>query len=325
MDQVAAGTKIEELSAELKALRKGLGIQAPNLPQHVGVLLRQVCGIEADDSPGTVRRKVDETVRSLITRLPESQRKAARLIFGFDTPADQRYTDRLAQLGTGADRNVRTMQRRADDVVRLIAETAYAAPGRLTHAGRKDPWHTSALAVRLTFAETGAEVFETRRIISHVDGLEEIEHSVSLARPLQPGQPLPTLEGLGIDVVAGGEVHSERMVSSTRVAFRLRPPRPLDTGDQHEFFFRIRVDEFPSPFYCCTPEYPCETFDLNVRFDRRHPPSRVWRIDGEFSKDAEDPMAPRKPLWPDNAGEVHTSFHDLEPARSYGLGWQPGS
>ncbi|WP_328610848.1 hypothetical protein OG943_17545 [Amycolatopsis sp. NBC_00345] len=323
MAQEAAGAKIDELSAELKALRKGLGIQAKTLPEHVGDRLRQICGIQDGDSPGTIRDKVSETVRRLITRLPESQREVARLVFGFGTPAGQRYTERLARLGTGADRNVRTMQRRADDVVYLIAETAYAAPGRLTQAGRKDPWHTSALAVRLTFGEAGAEVFETRRIISHVDGLEEIEHSVSLARPLQPGQPLPTLKGLGIDVVAGGEVHSVRMISSTRVAFRLRPPRLLGTGEQHEFFFRIRVDEFPSPFYCCTPEYPCESFDLNVRFDRGRPPAKVWRIDGEFSKDAEDPLAPRKPLWPDNAGEVHTSFHDLEPARSYGLGWQP--
>jgi hypothetical protein len=323
LTSLTAGAKIEELSAELKLLRKGLGIQAANLPDHVGGRLRQVCGVQDEDSPGTVRDKVSETMRSLITRLPKSQWEVARLVFGIGTPPGLRYTERLMLLGDGADRNVRSMQRRADDVVYLIAETAYAAPGQLPQAGRKDPWHTSALAVRLTFGEAGAEVFETRRIISHVDGLEEIEHSVSLVRPLQPGQPLPTLEGLGIDVVAGGEVHSVRMISSTRVAFRLRPPRPLDTGEEHEFFFRIRVDEFPSPFYCCTPEYPCESFDLNVRFDRGRPLVKVWRIDGEFSMDAEDPLAPRKPLWPDGAGEVHTSFRDLEPARSYGLGWQP--
>ncbi|MBE8525726.1 hypothetical protein ILP97_51035 [Amycolatopsis sp. H6(2020)] len=116
-----------------------------------------------------------------------------------------------------------------------------------------------------------------------------------------------------------------RMVSSSRVAFSLRPPQPLDAGDEHEFFFRIRVDELPSPFYCCTPEFPCESFDLNVRFDRRQPPQRVWRIDGEFSKEAQDPLTARKPLFLDNAGEVHTGFRDLRPARSYGVGWQPAS
>ncbi|MDT8915271.1 hypothetical protein [Amycolatopsis sp. PS_44_ISF1] len=312
----------EELVAELKLLRKGLGIQAKTLPDHVGARLRQVCGIQDQDSPGTVRDKVAETVRDLITRLPRAQQDTARLVFGFDAPAGWRYTARLIKLATDAERDLRTIQRRADDVVYLLAETAYAAP---VQPSRKSPWHTSALAVRLTFAETGAEVFETRRIVSHVDGLEEIEHSVSLARPLQPGQPLPTLEGLGIDVVSGGKVHSTRMISSTRVAFRLRPPRPLDAEEQHEFFFRIRVDEFPSPFYCCTPEYPCEDFDLNVRFHADRLPAAVWLIDGEFSKDAEDPLAPREPLWPDSSGEVHTKFRGLQPARSYGFGWSPGS
>jgi len=324
--QAAAGAKINALYAELKTLRRGLGIQAKALPDNVGDRLRQVCGVRAEDSPGTVRDKVVATLRTLIERLPGSQQETARLVLGFDGGTNQRYTARLELLGTDADRNVRTMQRRADDVVYLIAETAYAdsaTRGRLLTVSQKGPWHTSALSVKLTLGASGAEVFETRRIISHITGLEEIEHAISLARPAaRTGEP-PDLSGLGIDVLAGGEVHSVRMVSSTRVAFHLTPPYALDVGDQHEFFFRIRVDEYPSPFYCCTPEFPCERFGLNVRFDRRSMPSRIWRIDGELSKDAEDPLPARKPLSSDNAGEVHASFRDLEPARSYGIGWQP--
>jgi hypothetical protein len=323
--QVEAEAKINALSAELKLLRRGLGVQAKNLPGAVGEQLRGVCGVHEEDNPGTVRGKVVDTLRRLIERLPESQRETARIVLGFGTGANERYTQRLELLGTGADRNVRTMQRRADDVIYLIAEAAYGAPppfGGVSAIGQDGPWHTSALAVRLNLAGAAAEVFETRKVVSHVAGLAEIEHAISLARPASTtGQP--DLPGLGIDVVAGGEVHSVRMVSSSRVAFSLRPPRPLDAGDQHEFFFRIRLDELPAPFYCCTPEFPCDSFDLNVRFDRREPPLRVWRIDGELSKDVEDPLPARKPLFLDNAGEVHTGFRELRPARSYGVGWQP--
>ncbi|MEU0792203.1 hypothetical protein ABZ342_19225 [Amycolatopsis sp. NPDC005961] len=324
MAQEAAEAKINALSVELKLLRKGVGVQAKNLPGVVGEELRAVCGVREDDNPGTVRAKVLAGLRALIDKLPESQRKTARIVLGFGTGADQRYTARLELLGTGADRNIRTMQRRADDVVYLIAEAAYETPsasgGSLVSS--EGPWHTSALAVRLTLSGAAAEVFETRRIVSHVTGLEEIEHGVSLARPVSTtGEP--DLDGLGIDVVSGGEVHSVRMVSSTRVAFRLRPPRPLDAGEQHEFFFRIRLEELPAPFYCCTPEFPCESFELNVRFDRQEPPQRIWRIDGDLSKDAGDPVPARKPLFLDNAGEVHTGFRGLRPARSYGVGWQP--
>ncbi|MGV9363816.1 MULTISPECIES: hypothetical protein [unclassified Amycolatopsis] len=327
MAQEAAEAKINALSAELKLLRKGLGVQAKTLPALVGEQLREVCGVDEEDTPGTVRGKVVETLRRLIEKLPESQRRTARIVLGFGTGPNERYTQRLELLGTGADRNVRTMQRRADDVIYLIAEAAYGAPSPYGGSLISDdgPWHTSALAVRLTLTGVAAaEVFETRRVVSHVAGLADVEHAISLARPASTTVQ-PDLSGLGIDVVAGGEVHSVRMVSSSRVAFSLRPPQPLDAGDEHEFFFRIRVDELPSPFYCCTPEFPCESFDLNVRFDRRQPPQRVWRIDGEFSKDAQDPLTARKPLFLDNAGEVHTSFRELRPARSYGVGWQPAS
>ncbi len=327
MAQEAADAKINALSAELRALRKGLGVQAKTLPDAVGERLREVCGVREDDPPGTVRGKVVTTLHALIEKLSESQRETARIVLGFGTGANERYTARLELLGSGADRNVRTMQRRADDVIYLIAEAAYASPpvyGRLPVLDQKGPWHTSTLAVQLTLSPSGAEVFETRRIISHVAGLAEIDHGVSLARPTST-TARPDLSKLGIDVVAGGEVHSVRMVSATRVAFRLRPPRVLDAGDQHEFFFRIRLEELPAPFYCCTPEFPCEQFDLNVRFDREALPSRLWRIDGDFSKDAEDPLPARKPLFLDSAGEVRAGFHGLEPARSYGVGWQPAS
>lgn len=324
MAQEAADAKINALLSELKLLRKGLGVQAKNLPAIVGEELREVCGVREDDSPGTVRAKVVATLRALIGKLPESQRETARIVLGFGTGANERYTARLELLGSGADRNVRTMQRRADDVVYFIAEAAYETPAAFgsSPVTSQGPWHTSALAVRLTLTGAAAEVFETRQIVSHVAGLTEIEHGVSLARPASAtGEP--DLAGLGIDVVSGGEVHSVRMVSATRVAFRLRPPRALDAGDQHEFFFRVRLEELPAPFYCCTPEFPCESFELNIRFDRQEPPQRIWRIDGDLSKDANDPVPARKPLFLDNAGEVHTGFRDLQPARSYGVGWQP--
>ncbi|MBE8517913.1 hypothetical protein ILP97_10410, partial [Amycolatopsis sp. H6(2020)] len=86
---------INALSAELKLLRKGLGIQAKTLPALVGEQLREVCGVGEDDTPGTVRGKVVETLRRLIEKLPESQRRTARIVLGFGTGANERYTQRL--------------------------------------------------------------------------------------------------------------------------------------------------------------------------------------------------------------------------------------
>jgi hypothetical protein len=315
-----ARDEIEVLVSELKKVRRGSGIQAAALPETAGPPLRRVCGVLDTDPPGTIREKIVRTLADLVTRLPESNRATARAVLGFGAPAGRRYTRRLEELGREADRDMRTMQRRADDVVYLLAELALTAPA--TAPPRPEsPWHTTALDVSLIPDGPGAEVFETREIVSHVPDLEEIEHAVSLGRA--PGTAGPVeLDELGIEVLRGGTVHSARMVSSTRVAFQLRPPRVLGAGDRHEFFVRIRVDHI-SPFYCCTPEFPCERFSLNVRFDRIPPPARIWRIDGELSKDADDPVPARKPLSL-GGSEVRVDFENLQPARSYGIGWQPG-
>ncbi|WP_236794604.1 hypothetical protein [Amycolatopsis sp. GM8] len=314
-----ARDEIEALVSELKKVRKGLGIQAKALPDTAGPPLRRVAGVLDTDPPGTVREKLVRTLGDLITRLPEGNHAIAQAVLGFGATAGKLYTHRLEELGREADRDMRTMQRRADEVVYLLAElaaTSAPAPPR-----PESPWHTTALDVDLIPDGAGAEVFEKREIVSHVPDLAEIEHGISLGRVL--GRPGPVdLKDVGIEVLRGGEVHSARILSSSRVGFQLRPPRVLGVGDRHEFFFRINVPKI-SPFYCCTPEFPCERFRLNVRFDRIPPPLRIWRIDGEFSKDAEDPLPVRKPLSLDGF-EVGADFENLQPARSYGIGWQPG-
>lgn len=315
-----AGAEIETLVADLKRVRRGTGVQAPGLPAALGAPLRRVCGVLDSDPPGVVREKVIRALATFIERLPDASRDIARAVLGFGAPAHHRYTQRLEGLARQADRDMRTMQRRADEVVYLLAEIAAATPVRPA-PGQESPWHTTALEVSLLLDGEGGEVFETREIVSHTAELAEIEHSISLARPHLPAGP-PDLQELGIEVLRGGQWHSPRMVSSTRVAFQLRPPRILRAGDRHEFFFRVRAPAL-RPFYCCTPEFPCERFSLTVRFDRVRAPVRVWRIDGELSKDAEDPLPERKALALDG-GEVRADFEHLQPARSYGIGWQPG-
>lgn len=320
--ETGAGGEIETLVAELKRVRRGTGVQAAGLPGIAGAPLRRVCGVLETDPPGVVRDKIVRTLERFIDRLPDGSKHIARTVLGFGAPSHARYTQRLSELAVRADRDMRTMQRRADEVVYLLAELAVTTPV-LPAPDEASPWHTTALAVDLILGGEGGEIFEAREIVSHSAELAEIEHAVSVAveRPGTLNRP-PAAEELGIEALRGGQLHSPRFVSSTRVAFQLRPTRVLHAGDRHEFFLRFRVPLL-LPFYCATPEFPCERFSLNVRFDPARPPSRVWRIDGELSKDAEDPLPDRKTLGVDG-GEVGVAFENLRPARSYGIGWQPG-
>ncbi|RLK61752.1 hypothetical protein [Actinokineospora cianjurensis] len=315
-----ADTRLRILSQELKDVRKGLGLHQVSLPTVAGPVLRELAGVTQAEPPGAVRDKLVALVRGLVGLLPEGRRDLARAVFGVDNPANETYTGRLAAHGRVVDRDLRTVQRRADEVVYLLAELACARPTReVARAADGVPWHTKRLQVRLVLRGDDVEVFETRRIVSHEPDLLDVRHSLSVGPSGQAGGPVD-LAALGIDEISGGEVRALEQVSADRVAFTLRPPRTLGPGDEHDFFFRVRARAI-APFYCCTPEFDCERFDLNVRFESHRLPTRVWRIDGEFSKEAADPTPNRPSSRVDDTGEARAEFADLRPARSYGIGW----
>jgi hypothetical protein len=313
------GTECSALGDDLKLLRRGVGVQDPRISTKIGLSLRQACGVLPEDPAGVVSGKVLARLEELVDRLPGTQRGLARAVFGFDGSDGENYTARLRAYGDMWSRDVRTVQRWANEVVERVAElltVAEPAPARR----EEPPWYTVSLRVLLVLDQPEVEVFETRRIRSRRPGLAEIEHSMTVA-PVDGVHPV-ALPALGIDVVNGGDVGSITRIARNRVTFRLRPPQVLDTHDEHEFTLRVRLPRI-SPFYVCTPLYPCAHFDLRVRFGRHRTPARVWRIEGELSMEACDPTPVRPLLEVNSANEVHATFDDLEPAKSYGIGWLP--
>ncbi|TCO55820.1 hypothetical protein [Actinocrispum wychmicini] len=318
------------LVEDLKALRTGLGVEDPNLVARACATVRHVSGVGPHDSPGIVREKIKSWLDRMISRLPEATARIGRATFGFEGPGDRPYLARLENLGRSVDREVRTMQRRADQVVSRIAELALVEQESPVQQARtvdiaeppaRQPWHTTLVRVDLILDQPGIEVFENRRVISHVDHLAEIKHWISVP-PVDPCGRLD-LAGLGIRLLGGGEMRTPpRAVSSSRVEIAVHPPTPLNTGDEHDFFFRVQIPSL-QPFYACTPRFACDEFQLRVRFGRERIPERIWLIDGELPMEAGDPVPDRPALAVDNAGEVQVTFVDLVPATSYGIGWQP--
>jgi hypothetical protein len=316
--------KITTLVQELKALRTGLGVEDPHLMSRAGPAVRQAGGVADDDLSAVVREKIKMWLEKLISQLPEAPARIGRVAFGFEGPGDQPYLARLRTLGRTVHREIRTMQRRADQVVVRIAELALAQPTAAApsdpHAG--EPWHAALVQVDVILDQPEIEVLENRRIISHTKGLTEIRHSLTIPPAGHPPKRVD-LDARGITVLRGGDMRMPpRMVSSNRIEFVLHPPAPLDPGDGHEFFFRVRLPAM-LPFYVCTPRFACDEFHLRVRFGRERVPEQIWLIAGELSMEAADPVPERAALRADKSGEVQMKFVDLRPATSYGIGWQP--
>jgi hypothetical protein len=311
---------VAELVEDLKNLRRGYGVEAPDLPARLGRALRTVCAVAPNDSAAVVRRKVRHCLTELTKELPDDMAAQARKALGLDGSATVRYEERVAQLARQMGRDPRTARRRLDQVLSRLAEHALEAAPRPLPAAPKAPWHTVHLQVVVLLSAEVAEVFETRRIVAHEPGLTEIEHAMSVVRP--PGSGY-RVEGMDVHVIHGAAIEPPEQQGPRSLGFRLRLPKPLSEGQEHEFSLRTTLTQPFEPYYACTPRYPCDRFDLKIRFQPGRIPERIWLLDTELSMALADPWPYRKALQADRLGEVRHEFIDLEPNRSYGINWEP--
>jgi hypothetical protein len=319
--------QVDELVEELKALRRGHGLEAIDLKAHTGPRLRAAAGITAADAADQVRRKTRTLIEELIGQLPEGLLPALRTAFGLagGGPEQQRYLARVEQFAREQGVDSRTIQRQIDLAIKQMAELAASqAEHREGHAARQPLWRTTRLKVFLSFDLPVPEVFTIRRIMALREGLAELELGMTLTPP--PGWiGEGSLEGLGVDLLHGGELTGRIMRSSNRVVFRLRLPTPLKRFEQHEYALRVKLspERGVAPLLVCTPDDECASFELSIRFRRDSPPPRVWRLPGVLPLEVDDVKANRTPITPNVFGEVHETFTDLEPHLSYGVGWEP--
>ncbi|MEO6087579.1 MAG: hypothetical protein ABIQ18_31165 [Umezawaea sp.] len=314
---------VAEVVSELKSLRKGRGLDAPDIVSRVGPALRAAFDLGQEENSARVREKLTGDLKVFVEHLPDDLAQAVSMAYGLTGGSRTRlYRERVVLLAQEMGRDVRTANRRVDDGLKVIAEAAVA---RIRHdpPAPTNPWRTTALRTSVVLDGAAAEVYEMRRITSLVPGLEEVVLEVSTPAPpgwdgiTQPDDPR-------ITVLRGGTLHARLNHSSSRIAFALALARPLDPGEEHDFFVRVEFSgkRTMGPFYVCTPSFPCELFDLHVRFGKDRLPAAVWQVNGLRMSEVGDRAAPRTPVEVDAAGEVSARFTNLTPNLSFGLVWE---
>ncbi|WP_410595368.1 hypothetical protein [Amycolatopsis sp. lyj-23] len=277
-----------DLVSELKSLRKGRGLQASRLPERVGPCLRAACAVSEADGMMTIRDKVSGRLSELSLQLPEDLRVAVLAAFAITAEARQPlYQDRVRWAALRVDRDPRTVRRRVDEAIELLAELAMSAPP----GAPPGTYHTAALTVAVVTEESC--VFEQHRVSADEDGVG----SFALA--------IPAAKGL---VLYGG----------TLTEGTVELPTPLRRGESWEFAAVFTVE--PESQLVYVPGHRCEVFDLRLRFGKEAPPE-VLALDGAFERDVPDPGYRGRKLQVDAAGEVHLQFRHLTPGLAYGARW----
>ena len=319
MSENATPNRLGRVVAELKALRKGYGVESRDIAARIGPELRLICGLLDSDSQPVQRAKLIEALTTVIAVLPDHLAAAAATAFGLHDHGERRFEERIARMAAEMERDVRTARRHVDHLTGRIAETLIELA--LSNNVRREPewtWHTAELATVVVLGASEAEVIEQRRLVSRTEHLTAVDHSMTIAE----NQPLD-LATLGLDIIRGAVLRTPERVGSTRVRFDLDLPRSLGAGEEHTIVIRMRLPATFAPYYVCTPTRPCDRFDLVVRFPPDRAPARAWRLEDELPIDITDPLFARDPLEVDAAGEVRAAFTGLTLNRSCGIGWEP--
>lgn len=314
-----------ELIAELKTLRKGRGIDDADLRQRIGPALHIVLDLESEapDSKTAVR----EWLSRLAEQLQPDLKLALLVAFGLHPDARHRfYGERVRWLATQLRRDNRTAQRRVDEASELVARlAAEAARHRVAPPVPETPWHSAGLSTVVVLERGSPEIFEWRRVVSHRDGLDVIDLAVTLTAPPLSAGSVADSGDLDVDVLYGGNLVRTVMESSRRVGFAVQPPIPLAVAQHADFALRYSIPDGKEirPHYVSVPRYRCDRFELRVRFGQDRRPGDVWRLDGAFQSDIDDPVGVGDGVPLDAAGELRVTFDDLKPGFAYGVRWEP--
>ncbi|HUJ06760.1 MAG TPA: hypothetical protein VLX31_11685 [Streptosporangiaceae bacterium] len=296
----------------------------PDLDAKLGAHLRELAGLPPGADIAAVRQALASEISALAARLPADLREAILASLGISEPTRNmpRFTDRVVWLAAAADRTYRTALRRIDTAERLLAEEI----ARELQARRGLPdsdsrgWYLADLYTLFRVDTPTNEVHERRRIVATRDGLAEVLAWMDV--PRDDGKPSMALEA---EVRYGGRLVRRETPTRSRFHFMVKLPRPLRTGESHEYELILRApagDQMRS-YYIFTPECRCDNFELRVRFDPEHLPGWTRRVDGEPVRVYEQlrPGAEHVPI--DQAGEVHLQFTSPAKNLGYGLQWEP--
>jgi len=319
---VVESDEVKVLIEELQQLRRGYGLHAPEVLSRVGPVLTRVCNLNSISTTGGRRERLIERIGGLVSALPRELRLAVQAAFALP-PADQSrfLRERMEWLGEQLERDPRTAMRRVQTGLALLAEQMLriAAPsGGDGYA--PGGWFVETFRATLMMHVDPVELIETRKVISTVDGLDRITIAWSI-----PAEPSGARSGLRVDLLYGGELERDEEISTECFwSCTLKMPRPLRSGEAHEF--QVRVVSLPrnkfEPYFVLTPFRRCDEFVLRAKFDVAGCRPVVWVLDGTPFQLVQENHPIGDQLSLDSVGEVVRKFQDLRTGLSYGLRWR---
>lgn len=314
---------VQQIAAEVKALRKGRGMQAGDLEHRLGPMLTELAIGPRNSDQVQRRHKLTSEITTCGSDLAADLRAAifASLALSTETRQMTHFKDRVSWLAAHLGYEYRTALRRIDAAEQLLSEeiARELTRRRGRTATTPDGWRLDELRTLVRLDTPTPEAHEHRRIVATRPDLAEVVAWMDV--PPGPGR---SRGSVSVEVLYGGRLERKEQPSSSRFQFVVQLPKSLQPGDEHEYGLLLRIPEGEPmrPRYIFSPECQCNVFDLRARFGPADQPAWIRRVDGETVRML-DTAEPANDLALDEAGEVHLRFNNPTMYLCYGLQWGP--
>lgn len=308
---------------ELVRLRRGRALQSARLRTRVGPHLSSVCGVQETDPDRTIRQKVINEIRRLDADFPPDLRLALHAALAIDSRAlHAQLEDREDWLASELHCSTRTARRRVVEASIRLAESLHQRARQSRPVDPESGWYLSRLSALLRLDTPAPELHEERTIVAAQDDLTEIHTRVSL--PRAPGDRSPRHD-LEAEALHGVRLRGVERLGDAHFRCVLDLPRGLrrDEALSYAMIYRIPPGQPMPAHYALVPLAPCQSFHVRVRFDPRHPPDAVWRLDRVAPRLLDEDQPGETLLSPDPAGDLSLDFTDLIQGYGYGIAWRP--
>lgn len=293
----------------------------------------------ADDlSHSHARLALTNILANAIGEIPADLQSAANAMFGLGDATQPALGDRQQELATTIGVDIRTIRRRCDDAVQLIAERLLqdpidsSRPGILEKSNgtneiqRREKvfvagnWYTEKFSALLRVDVATPSCREERTVVALVNGVSQVTASTGLlvVSTSESTTPISATE-YGARLIRTDDYPGGVAIAHFKI------PQELKVNERYTYGRIVSLDEGQQllPRYIFAPGNRCDEFLLRVRFDELNPPSTIWVNAGVPYRvaDAETPGSDRIEL--DSIGEVRLRFTDLRMGSCYGIGWTP--
>lgn len=187
----------------------------------------------------------------------------------------------------------------------------------------KDGYYIESFKALLRLDVEPVEAIEQRVIVATTDGLSELNTSICV--PRHEGDAGLTHQ-LDAELLHGGSLARRDQPYETFFRNVIALPKPLRTGDRHEYAMRLRLPpgQPMAAHYVHVPFRRSDSFELRVRFHRGRLPSAVWQVSGVPTTVIYERRPPSQTLAPDKFGEIGVAFRNLRTGFGYGICWLDG-